>query len=109
MKELWEEQSVELAGVWEWPFKHCNNHHHDDEDDDDDDDDDDDGDDDDDDDDDDVDDDDDDDDAKCHEMTNVNIWLQAETNGVTHFGAYNRPQDGHFFTSSDFGSFRQVW
>ena len=49
-------------------------------------------------DDDDVDDDDDDDDAKCHEMSNVNVnlWLQAEMTGVTHFGAYNRPQDGNF-------------
>ena len=24
-------------------------------------------------------------------------WLQTETPGVTHFGAYNRPPDGHFF------------
>ena len=47
---------------------------------------------------DDNDDDDDDDDAKCHEMSNVNVnlWFQAETGGVTHFGAYNRPLDGHF-------------
>ena len=37
-------------------------------------------------------------DAKCHEMSNVNVnlWLQAETIGVTYFGAYNRPPDGHF-------------
>ena len=24
-------------------------------------------------------------------------WLQAETPGVTHFGAYHRPPDGHFY------------
>ena len=43
-------------------------------------------------------DDDDDDCAKCHEMSNVNVnlRLQAETTGVTYFGAFNRPPDGHF-------------
>ena len=34
-------------------------------------------------------------DAWCMMM---DLWLQAETTGVTHFGAYNRPPDGHFFT-----------
>ena len=33
-------------------------------------------------------------DAWCMMM---DLWLQAETTGVTHFGAYNRPQDGHFY------------
>ena len=37
--------------------------------------------------------------VKCHEMLilMLNLWPQAETPGVTHFGAYNRPPDGHFF------------
>ena len=43
--------------------------------------------------------------VKCHQMSNVmempmlmlDIWPQAETAGVTHFGAYHRPPDGHFW------------
>ena len=27
----------------------------------------------------------------------LDLWLQAETPGVTHFGAYHRPPDGHFW------------
>ena len=30
-------------------------------------------------------------------MLMLDLWLQAETTGVAHFGAYNRPPDGHFF------------
>ena len=30
-------------------------------------------------------------------MLMLYLWLQAETQGVTHFGAYHRPPDGHFF------------
>ena len=35
--------------------------------------------------------------VKYHEMLMLmlDLWLQAETTGVTHFGAYNCPQDGH--------------
>ena len=29
-------------------------------------------------------------------MLMLDLWLQAETPGVTHFGAYHRPPDGHF-------------
>ena len=29
-------------------------------------------------------------------MLMLYLWLQAETPGVTHFGAYHRPPDGHF-------------
>ena len=32
-------------------------------------------------------------------MLMLYLWLQAETPGVTHFGAYHRPPDGHFFLS----------
>ena len=35
-------------------------------------------------------------DVKYHEMLMLDLWLQAETPGVTHFGAYIRPPDGHF-------------
>ena len=28
----------------------------------------------------------------------LDLWPQAETPGVTHFGAYHRPPDGHFFS-----------
>ena len=41
--------------------------------------------------------------AKWHEtqkmmlMLMPDLWPQAETPGVTHFGAYHRPSDGHFF------------
>ena len=31
-------------------------------------------------------------------MLMLDLWLQPETPGVTHFGAYHRPPDGHFFT-----------
>ena len=34
-----------------------------------------------------------------HEMLMLDLWLQAETPGVTHFGAYIRPPDGHFLGS----------
>ena len=30
-------------------------------------------------------------------MLMLDLWLQAETPGVTHFGAYHCPPDGHFF------------
>ena len=30
-------------------------------------------------------------------MTHDDQWLQTETPGVTHFGAYIRPPDGHFW------------
>ena len=30
-------------------------------------------------------------------MLMLDLWLQAETSVVTHFGAYNRPPGGHFF------------
>ena len=30
-------------------------------------------------------------------MLMLDLWLQVETPGVTHFGAYHRPPDGHFF------------
>ena len=30
-------------------------------------------------------------------MLMLDLRLQAETPGVTHFGAYHRPPDGHFF------------
>ena len=30
-------------------------------------------------------------------MLMLDLWLQAETPGVTHFGAYHRPPDGHFY------------
>ena len=33
----------------------------------------------------------------CMLMLMLDLWLQAETPGVTHFGAYHRPPDGHFF------------
>ena len=26
----------------------------------------------------------------------LDLWLKAEAPGVTHFGAYHRPPDGHF-------------
>ena len=45
---------------------------------------------------------------KYHEMSNVKcheilvLWPQAETPGVTHFGAYHRPPDGHFYNSQKF-------
>ena len=41
--------------------------------------------------------------VKCHEMLilMLDLWPQAETPGVTHFGAYNRPPDGHFFLRHD--------
>jgi len=29
-------------------------------------------------------------------MLMLDLWPQAETPGVTHFGAYHRPPDGHF-------------
>ena len=29
-------------------------------------------------------------------MLILDLWLQAETPGVTYFGAYHRPPDGHF-------------
>ena len=32
--------------------------------------------------------------VKCHEI--LVLGPQAETPGVTHFGAYHRPPDGHF-------------
>ena len=31
-------------------------------------------------------------------MLMLDLWAQAETPGVTHFGAYHRPPDGHFLT-----------
>ena len=36
--------------------------------------------------------------VKSHEMLMLmlDLWPQAETPGVTHFGAYHRPPDGHF-------------
>ena len=36
--------------------------------------------------------------VQYHEMLMLmlDLWLQAETTDITHFGAYNRPQDGHF-------------
>ena len=36
---------------------------------------------------------------KCQKMLMLmlDLWPQAETPGVTHFGAYHRPLDGHFF------------
>ena len=36
--------------------------------------------------------------VKCHEilMLMLDIWPQAETSRVTHFGAYHRPPDGNF-------------
>ena len=38
--------------------------------------------------------------VKCHEMLllmlMLDLWPQVETPGVTHFGAYHRPPDGHF-------------
>ena len=43
---------------------------------------------------------------KYHEMSNVKcheilvLGPQAETPGVTHFGAYHRPPDGHFYNQS---------
>ena len=39
--------------------------------------------------------------VKYHEMLMLllDLWLQAETIGVAHFGAYNRPPDGHFCTN----------
>ena len=39
--------------------------------------------------------------VKYHEMLMLmlDIWLQAETPGVTHFGAYNCSPDGHFLKS----------
>ena len=30
-------------------------------------------------------------------MLMLDLWPQAETPGVTHFGAYHRPLDGYFF------------
>ena len=36
--------------------------------------------------------------VKCHEM--LDLWPQAETPGVTHFGAYHRLPDGHFLSDS---------
>ena len=51
-------------------------------------------------------------------MLMLDLWLQAETNGVTHFGAYNRPPDGHFFlnfvldtlkTGAKFGWYCCLW
>ena len=39
---------------------------------------------------------------------NVDLWLQAETTGVTHFGAYNRPPDDHFFQTWGGGS-KEIW
>ena len=39
--------------------------------------------------------------VKYHEILMLDLWLQAETTGVTHFGAYYRPRDGHFFTDDD--------
>ena len=30
----------------------------------------------------------------------LDLWLQAETPGVTHFGAYHRPPDGHFWVNT---------
>ena len=32
-------------------------------------------------------------------MLMLDLWPQAETPGVTHFGAYHRHPDGHFFLS----------
>ena len=32
-------------------------------------------------------------------MLMLYLWLQAEIPGVTHFGAYHRPPDGHFVTN----------
>ena len=29
-------------------------------------------------------------------MLMLDLWPQAETPGVAHFGAYHRPPDGHF-------------
>ena len=34
---------------------------------------------------------------KFHEILMLDLWPQAETPGVTHFGAYHRPPDGHFY------------
>ena len=31
-------------------------------------------------------------------MLMLDLWLQAETPGVSHFGAYHRPPDGHFLS-----------
>ena len=31
--------------------------------------------------------------VKCHDMLMLDLWLQAETPGVTHFGAYHRPPE----------------
>ena len=33
-------------------------------------------------------------------MLMLDLWLQAETPGVSHFGAYHRPSDGYVFLSS---------
>ena len=33
-------------------------------------------------------------------MTHDDQWLQTETPGITHFGAYIRPPDGHFLVTS---------
>ena len=41
---------------------------------------------------------DDDDDGDDKDEEDDDQWLQTETPGVTHFGAYNRPPDGHFFS-----------
>ena len=46
---------------------------------------------------------DDDDDGDDKDEEDDDQWLQTETPGVTHFGAYNRPPDGHFFF------FKGVW
>ena len=37
--------------------------------------------------------------VKCHEMLMLmlDLWPQADTPGVTHFGAYHRPPDCHFY------------
>ena len=49
--------------------------------------------------------------VKCHKISNVMkcwCWIydpnlgQAETPGVTHFGAYHRPPDGHFCQKSQY-------
>ena len=41
----------------------------------------------------------------------MDLRLQAETTGVTHFGAYNCPQDGHFYAGSARGPLEKyhVW
>ena len=41
-------------------------------------------------------------------MLMLDLWPQAETPGVPHFGAYHRPLDGHFLTFCYIPTFQRV-